>query len=57
MRDRIEVFNGLRAVGYVVAAETFRNSVALSESNGMAVTGVVVELSVLGPTFVVMIHI
>jgi len=56
MRDKIEVFKDMVGVGYVVAADSFRDSVKLSEENGMAVDASVIEVSEISPTFMVKIH-
>jgi hypothetical protein len=56
MRDKIEAFKGVNGVGYVVAVDSFRSLVVLSETNGMAVDASVVEVSDLSPTFTIKVH-
>ena len=56
MRDKVEVFKDMVGIGHVVAPGSFRDSVKLTEENGMAVDAIVFEVSELTPTFMVKIY-
>jgi len=53
MSDKVEVFREMVGFGFVVAPDSFRASVKLSEQTGMSVDANVIEVSELTPTFMV----
>lgn len=54
--EKIEVFKDMVGVGYIVSADSFRNSAQMLGKSGMAVEAKVIEMSELSPTFMVKIY-
>jgi len=55
MKDRIDVFVGVRPVGFVITsqAESLRSTLRLADRKGRSIKGHVTDVSEIAPTFVV----